>query len=111
MALNSASARAMVKKIAVYGSFEAKILVKQRYWKRRKDGVKQRYWKKTTRTKKAVESGRYEFHGKSKDLYKAVVLAHRLVPKGFIDVSAKKFLEQPDEYGFEGGWIDREVKS
>lgn len=111
MALNSASARAMVKKIAVYGSFEAKILVKQRYWKRRKDGVKQRYWKKTARTKKVVESGRYEFHGKGKDLYKSVVLAHRVVPKGFIDVSAKKFLEKPYEYGFEGAWIDREVKS
>jgi len=33
----------MTKKIAVYGSYEAKVHVKQRYWKKRKDGIKQRY--------------------------------------------------------------------
>ena len=35
----------MVKKIAVYGAYEIRVPVKQRYWIRRKDGVKQRYWK------------------------------------------------------------------
>jgi len=101
----------MSKKIAVYGSFETHVLIKQRYWKRRKDGFMQRYWKKTRRMKKVEMSGRYEFSGKGKDLYKAVVKAHRLVPKGFVDVSAEKFLKHPEKYGSEGSWIDREVES
>ena len=93
----------MVKRIAVYGAYEAKVPVRQRYWKRRKDGIKQRYWKKTKRMKKAVRSdARYEFRGKGRDLYKAVILAHRYMPKGFVEVSAKRFLERPEEYGFEG---------
>jgi hypothetical protein len=29
----------MMKKIAVYGSYEAKVPVRQRYWKLRKDGI------------------------------------------------------------------------
>jgi len=101
----------MSKKIAVYGSYEAKVPVKQRYWKRRRDGIKQRYWKKTKRTKKVEQSGRYEFTGKGKELYKAVVKAHRIMPKGFIDVPAEKFLKKPVQYGYEGKWIEREVES
>jgi len=101
----------MSKKIAVYGSYEAKFPAKQRFWKKRKDGIRQRYWKKTKRTKKAVESGRYEFHGKGRELYKAVIKAHRYMPKGFVDVSAEKFLEHPERYGLEGEWIEREVES
>jgi len=101
----------LTKKIAVYGTFEAKVPVRQRYWKRRIDGVKQRYWKKTTRMKSVEKRGRYEFHGKGRHLYKAVVKAHHIMPKGFIDVSAKEFLEHPERYGSEGSWIDREVES
>ena len=101
----------MTKKIAVYGRYEAKVPVRQRYWKRRKDGIKQRYWKKTKRMKKVVMSGRYEFHGKGRDLYKAVILAQRFMPKGFIDVAAEEFLKHPERYGIEGSWIEREVES
>jgi hypothetical protein len=101
----------MVKKIAVYGSYEAKVPVRQRFWKRRRDGIRQRYWKRTRRKMTAEMKGRYEFHGKGKDLYKAVVKAHHLMPKGFVDVSAEKFLENPEHYGTEGEWIDREVES
>ena len=101
----------MVKKIAMYGATEAKVPVKQRYWKRRVDGIKQRYWKKTTRTKKVEKSVRYEFTGKGKEVYKAVQIATRLPPKGFITVSAKEFLEKPYDYGFDGEWIDREIES
>ena len=50
----------MVKKIAVYGSYEAKIPVKQRYWKKRIDGIRQRYWKRTKKLKKAEISGTEE---------------------------------------------------
>lgn len=101
----------MVKKIAVYGSYEIKIPVRQRYWKKRKDGIRQRYWKKTKRMKTVEMSGRYEFRGKGKDLYKAVVKAHRFMPKGFVDVSAEKFLQHPEKYGVEGEWVEKEIVS
>jgi hypothetical protein len=101
----------MVKKIAVYGSYEAKAPVKQRFWKKRKDGIHQRYWKRTTRTKTVEMKGRYEFHGKGRDLYKAVIEAQHIMPKGFVDVSAEEFLKHPEDYGYEGEWIDREVES
>ena len=101
----------MTKKIAIYGNFIAKVPVRQRYWIKRKDGIKQRYWKTTKRMKKAVLSGRYEFYGTGRDLYKAMVLAHRYMPKGFVDVSVEMFLSNPMKYGFEGKWLDREVVS
>ena len=101
----------MTKKIAVYGNFEVRVPFKQRYWLKRKDGVKQRYLKKTRQLKKVTKSGRYEFSGQGRDLRKAVVKAHRIVPKGYVDVSAEKFLKNPEEYGSEGFWIDREVES
>ena len=110
----------MTKKIAVYGTYEAKIPVRQRYWKwiyHRKGSkagqkwYKRRVWKKTTRTNKVVMSGRYEFHGKGRDLYRAIMKALTIVPKGYIIVSAEKFLSRPMKYGYEGKWIDREVES
>ena len=102
----------MVKKIAVYGVYETRVPVRQRYWKRRKDGVKQRYWKiKRGCVKKVALKGRYEFSGKGRDLYKAVILAHTYMPKGFIDVPAEEFIQDPEEYGFEGQWIDFDVES
>jgi hypothetical protein len=105
-------ANLMAKKIAFYGKGEAKIHVKQRFWKRRKDGIKQRYWRKTKRIKsQVIDNVRFEFHGKGKDLYKAVVKAHHYIPKGFVHVSAEKFLENPEKYGYEGEWIEKEIES
>lgn len=101
----------MAKEIAVYGTYEAKVHVRQRYWKRRKDGIKQRYWKKTSRLMKVFKSGRYEFHGKGKDLFKAVVKAQKRMPKGYLRVSAEKFLENPEDYSVEGEWVEREIES
>ncbi|MEM3551031.1 MAG: hypothetical protein QXN87_02245 [Candidatus Bathyarchaeia archaeon] len=101
----------MVKKIAVYGSYEAWVPVYQRYWKHRRDCITQRYWKKTKRMKKVAGKGRYEFYGKGKELYRAVVLAHKYMPKDFITVSAEKFIERPERYGFEGEWVEKEVES
>ena len=101
----------MVKRIAVYGSFEAEVSVRQRYWKKRKDGVRQRYWRKTTKTKLAEAKGRFEFSGKGKDLYKAVIAAHDFVPKGYVKVDAEKFLENPEDYSSEGVWIKKEIES
>ena len=111
----------MVKKIAVYGTYQAKVPVFQRFWKwiRHRKGpktgqkwYKRRVWKKTKRMKKTVRSdARYEFQGRGRDLYKAVVLGHHFMPKGLVDVSAKRFLEHPEEYGFVGEWVEKEVES
>ena len=101
----------MTKSIAVYGSFRAKVPVKQRFWKKRKDGIRQRYWKKTRRKKAVEASGRYEFTGKGKDLYRAVIIAQKVVPKGYVRVPAKKFVERPHDYGFDGVWIEQDVES
>ena len=101
----------MVKKIAIYGSYEAKVPSKQRYWIKRRDGIRQRYWKLTSRKKIVESKGRYEFHGKGKDVYRAVVKAHQIVPKGYVDVSAEDFLQNPEKYGSEGFWIEKDVVS
>jgi hypothetical protein len=101
----------MVKKIAVYGAHEVLEPVRQRYWHVRKDGIRQRYWHKTTRMKKVVKKGRYEFHGSGKELYKAVIESQKIMPKGYIDISAKEFLDNPQKYGQEGTWIELEVES
>jgi len=101
----------MVKKIAVYGAYVTYEPVWQRYWHRRKDGVRQRYWHKTTRMKKVVKKGRYEFSGKGRDLYRAVIEAKHRVPKDFVEVSAEDYLEDPERYGTEGSWIESEVVS
>lgn len=101
----------MTKKIAIYGSYEAQVPVKQRFWKKRSDGIRQRYWKKTARTKMELVKGRYEFSGTGKELYKAIVQAQNVVPKGYVDVSAEKFLSNPTKYGYEGVWVDKDVSS
>jgi hypothetical protein len=55
---------------------------------------------------------RYDFHGTGKDLYRAIHLAHRIVPKRrFVRVSASEFLANPYRYGARGFWIDRAVES
>ena len=102
----------MIKTIAVYGTFESKVPVRQRYWIRRRDRVLQRYWKKTTRLKKVVKTGRYELSGNGSDLYKAVIEAHRYMPKEkVVEVSAEKFIKNPEKFGVRGSWIESEVAS
>ena len=55
---------------------------------------------------------RYDFHGTGRDLYRAIILAHRIVPKRrFVRVSAREFLANPFRYGERGYWIDRKVES
>jgi len=114
------------KKIAVYGVYEtkARVPVPQRYVKKRaaysymrrgklvtaREG-KQRYWKKPIREKKVEAKGRYEFKGSGKELYKAVAKAHTYMPRDYIEVPAKEFLEKPEEYGVRGEWVEREVES
>ena len=55
--------------------------------------------------------GRYEFEGKGKDLYKAIIKGQEIMPKGYVIVEADKFLENPEKYGSKGFWIEQEVKS
>jgi len=101
----------MVKSIAVYGTYQAKVPFKQRFWKRRKDGIRQRYWKTTKRTRRVESKGRYEFQGSGKELYQAVLKAQELMPKGFVSIPAKKFLKNPEKYGSTGTWIEKDVES
>ena len=93
----------MTKKIAVYGTYYAKVPVRQRYWKwiYHRTGpragqrwYKRRVWKTTRRLKIASRKGRYEFHGTGRDLYRAVIQAQHTVPKGYVDVSAERFLRE-----------------
>lgn len=101
------------RKVAVYGDYVTHVHVRQRYWIRRRDGIKQRYWKKTTRMARRgpVRSGRYEFYGRGKSVYRAVALAHDVMPDGHVEVSAERFLRNPYRYGVEGYWIDKEIES
>lgn len=101
-----------MKGVSVYGAFEVRVPVFQRYWKRRSDGVKQRYWIRTSRTRKVVKTdGRYEFTGKGKDLYRAVIEARRRIPRGYFEVEAEEFLAHPERYSQEGRWVEWRVVS
>lgn len=97
----------MVKRIAVYGDYETSkvVVAKQPVWIRRMDGVVQRYWKKTRVKVVVQESGRYEFYGSGKDLYRAVALAHRYMPRGYVTVDAVDFVDDPGAYGVPGEWV------
>jgi hypothetical protein len=58
--------------------------------------------KTTKRLKKVTAKGRYEFEGKGRDLRRAVMTAHHIMPDGYVEVSAEEFLRHPEEYGSEG---------
>lgn len=103
--------KATAKRIAVYGTYKKTVQFKQRVWKKRKDGQRQRYWKNITKTTGKKAKGRFEFEGRGKDLYKAIIQAHNIMPKGYVTVEAKKFVDKPEDYGTEGIWIDKEVES
>jgi hypothetical protein len=101
----------MTKKIAVYGTYEVRKPIRQRFWKLRKDGIKQRYWKNTKRTKGETKKGRYEFQGTGKQLYNAVVQAQKFMPKGYFDITAEEFLKDPEKYSEVGHWVERDIDS
>jgi hypothetical protein len=103
----------MTKRVAVYGTYEAKrrVWVKERVLKTRRDGIKQHYWVKREKVKTVEDKGRYEFFGSGREIYEAVRLAHTFMPKGFVTVSARKFLENPAKYGVIGEWIEKEIES
>ena len=55
---------------------------------------------------------RYDFYGSGRDLYRAIVLAHEIVPRRrFVRVSAREFLANPYRYGESGYCTDIEVES
>jgi hypothetical protein len=106
--------------VAFYGTtrYKTKVLVsyKQRYVKRRKDGVKQRYWLKVARsTSKFVKGGeRLTVFGSAKDVaqVKNKIDRESWIPKRkFQDrVDAKGFLKSPEKYARKGDWVEREKK-
>ena len=101
-----------MKGVSVYGAFETYEPVWQRYWHVRKDGIRQRYWHKTKRMKKVIRTdARFEFTGTGKDLFKAIAAARGRVPLDYIEVEAKKFLENPKDYSERGRWVEWKVNS
>jgi len=106
--------------VAFYGTtrYKTKVLVsyKQRYVKRRKDGVKQRYWLKVARsTSKFVKGGeRLTVFGSAEDvaLVKNKIDREQWIPKKkFQDrVPASEFLKHPERYARKGVWVERKKK-
>jgi len=105
------------KTISVYGQkyVEQKHTYKQRYWKKRKDGIKQRYWKKVSRKQKYKRNVRFDISGSGRDISEAVakVIKEPLTPKEkHVKVEATDLIEHPEDYGGEEDWVIRpSVKS
>jgi hypothetical protein len=47
----------------------------------------------------------YEFYGRGRDLYHAIRIATKHPPNGYVDVDARDFIENPQEYCVSGAWI------
>ena len=101
----------LTKKIAVYGVYRAKVPVEKSFWQIFDEGNLEDLWKEPKETEEREMGGRFEFHGSGRELYLAVVKALKRVPKGHVDVSAREFLRNPEEYSYEGVWIDKEIES
>lgn len=106
------------KKVTYKQRYKRKVVVKQRFWKKRKDNVKQRYWKKVEKIQKywkkvtkekaliRYKTRRFDFWGSKKDIEKVVkkCFEEGWIPKRrFIRGSAKQFLKTPERYGFRIG--------
>jgi len=110
----------MTHAVAFYGTtrYKTKVLVsyKQRYVKRRKDGVKQRYWLKVARsTSKFVKGGeRLTVFGSAEDvaLVKNKIDRESWIPKKrYVDrVRATLFLAEPERFARKGEWVERKKK-
>lgn len=106
--------------IAIYGTTRYKTLqqisYKQRFWKRRSDGIKQRYQKSVTKSVSKFKKGgeRITLYGNVKDIAKAEkkIREEGWIPKKkFQDrVDAKSFLKNPQKYCRKGEWTKRKKK-
>jgi len=100
--------------ISIYGTTTYKKAkthtYKQRYWKKRADGIKQRYRKKVTRTQRYQVKGgkRITIYGTAKEVAEAKKMIHQqqLIPKKEYEdkVSAEIFLKTPEKYTHKGKW-------
>ena len=113
-----------MKELAVYGPFMVyrEVSHRQRYWKwvyhrtgpkAGEKWYKRRVWKTVTRMRAVSGKGRFELHGTGRELMRAIIRIKYgpRVPRGYVRVSAREFLEQEEEYSEEGYWIDIEVES
>jgi len=114
----------VVKELATYGTFMVyrEVTHRQRYWKwiYHRTGplagerwYKRRVWKTVTRRRAVRGKGRYELHGTGRELMRAIIDIKYVprVPRGYIRVSARDFLDNEDEYSEEGYWIRLEIES
>ena len=100
--------------VAFYGSTryrtKVKVSYKQRYWKRRKDGVRQRYTKRVTahRTRMVKGGQRLTVYGSPEQVkqVKHKVASEGWIPKKkYVDrVNAEVFLQHPRKYARHGKW-------
>ena len=99
--------------VAMYGTYQTEKVIRRKVpvytWRR--DGVIQRYHKWTYIRVVAEERGRYEFSGKGRDLFRAIIIAMKHPPNGFVDVDASDFIANPREYSVSGEWIDYVIDS
>ena len=114
----------MPKEVAIYGPFAIieQVTFKQRFWKwiyhrtgpkAGEKWYKKRVWRTVTRRKEVRGKGRFELSGSGRDIMRAIVKirSEGLVPRGYVRVSAKEFLRNPEKYSTEGRWIDIGVDS
>ena len=96
------------RRIAIYGVFVIKNPTRQ-VWVKGRDG---RLHKRTIGFTIEKGRGRFEFYGNSRDLYKAIRLAHNFIPiKQFTIISAHDFVENPAKYAVRGRWIAKQITS
>ena len=97
----------------MYGAYQTEKVVsrKEPIWIQRRDGIIQRYHKWIRIRVIIEEKGRYEFYGRGRDLYRAIRLATKHPPDGYVDVDARDFIENPQEYSVSGEWIWYEIES
>lgn len=100
--------------VAFYGTtrYKKKVTVtyKQRYWKKRSDGIKQRYHKKVTVKRfKYVKGGqRLTVYGSPEQIKQSKKLMEDWIPKKqYVDrVPARLFLKHPERFARKGKWVD-----
>jgi hypothetical protein len=100
--------------VAFYGTTrykkKVKVTYKQRFWKKRNDGIRQRYYKKVTGTRiKHIKGGeRLTVYGTPKQIRRVKRKIDRegwIPKKQYVDkVNAELFLRHPRKYARKGVW-------
>ena len=90
-----------------YGTVEYSIQPRrQRYWRRRSDGVRQRYWVGQKSPIKVRESARVDLYSYStRELREAIKISYDDPPRGRIAVNAGHYIKYHQNYSCNGRWV------